>query len=61
MPSIIRSIPRPLVKANQWVIVISVALTWIFKVEWFLILPFLAGLIGIIFEFNPIMQIAKCF
>jgi hypothetical protein len=57
----IRSIPRPLVKTNQWVIVISVVLTWVFSMEWFLLLPLLAGLSGIVFKYNPVMNIAKLF
>ena len=57
----IRTIPRPLVKTNQWVIVISVVLTWVFSVEWFLLLPLLAGLSGIVFKYNPVMNIAKLF
>ncbi|WP_071394314.1 DUF4395 domain-containing protein [Bacillus tuaregi] len=56
-----RSIPRPLVKTNQSVIVISVLLTWITKMEWILLIPFLAGLSGILFGYNPIMQLAKKF
>jgi membrane associated rhomboid family serine protease len=57
----IRSIPRPLVKTNQWVIVISVLLTWVSGQEWFLLLPFISGVLGLLYGFNPIMQIAKRF
>jgi hypothetical protein len=57
----IRSIPRPLVKTNQWVIVISVVLTWVFSMEWFLLLPLLAGLSGIVFKYNPVMNVAILF
>ncbi|MCQ6275503.1 DUF4395 domain-containing protein [Bacillus sp. V3B] len=57
----IRSIPRPLVQTNQSVIVISVVLTWLTNSEWFLLIPLIAGLSGILFGFNPIMQIAKRF
>jgi hypothetical protein len=57
----IRSIPRPLVKTNQWVIVISVLLTWVSGQEWFLLLPFVSGVLGLLYGFNPIMQIAKRF
>jgi membrane associated rhomboid family serine protease len=56
-----RSIPRPLVKTNQWVIVISVLITWLSGQEWFLLIPFAAGLMGLLFGFNPIMQITKLF
>lgn len=57
----VRSIPRPLVKTNQWVIVISVVLTWVFHQEGFLLIPFISGLFGLLFGFNPVMQIAKLF
>jgi membrane associated rhomboid family serine protease len=57
----IRSIPRPLVKTNQSVIVISVLLTWITGSEWLLLVPLISGLLGLIFGFNPIMQFAKLF
>ena len=57
----IRSIPRPLVKTNQSVIVISVVLTWMSGLEWLLLVPFLSGLFGLLFRFNPIMQFAKLF
>jgi hypothetical protein len=57
----IRSIPRPLVRTNQWVIVLSVVLTWISGIEWLLLIPLLAGLSGLLFGFNPIMQFAKLF
>ncbi|QIZ06881.1 DUF4395 domain-containing protein [Priestia megaterium] len=56
-----RSIPRPLVRTNQWVIFISVVLTWISGFEWFLLVPFISGLLGLLFGFNPVMQIAKLF
>lgn len=57
----IRSIPRPLVRTNQSVIVISVLLTWISGIEWLLLIPFISGLSGLLFGFNPIMQFAKLF
>jgi hypothetical protein len=61
MTNQLRSIPRPLVRTNQWVIVLSVVLTWVSNMEWFLLIPFLAGLSGLIFGYNPIMQLAKVF
>jgi hypothetical protein len=61
MPETIRSIPRPLVKTNQWVIVLSVILTWLTGTPWLLLIPFTAGLSGIVFGYNPIMQFAKRF
>lgn len=61
MTETVRSIPRPLVKTNQWTIVLSVVLTWLSGQEWFLLVPFVAGMSGLLFGFNPIMQIAKLF
>jgi hypothetical protein len=55
------SILRPLVKTNQWVIVLSVLITWITGREVFLLVPLVAGLSGILFKYNPIMHIAKRF
>jgi hypothetical protein len=57
----VRSIPRPLVKANQWVIVISVLFTWITGQEWILLVPLICGLLGLFLGFNPIMHLAKKF
>jgi hypothetical protein len=57
----IRSIPRPLVRTNQWVIVLSVVLTWVSGLEWLLLIPLLSGLSGLLFGFNPVMQLAKQF
>ncbi|MEH7414996.1 DUF4395 domain-containing protein [Neobacillus drentensis] len=61
MADYIRSIPRPLVKTNQWVIVLSVVFTWVSGIEWLLLIPLLSGLSGLLFGFNPIMQLAKLF
>ncbi|MGG3574508.1 DUF4395 domain-containing protein [Bacillus gobiensis] len=53
--------PRPLVRTNQWVIVLSVLTAWIFSQPWFLAIPLISGLLGLFFGFNPIMRIAKLF
>ena len=45
----VRSVPRPLVRTNQWFIVVSVLFTWITKQEWILAIPILAGLMGLFF------------
>ncbi|MDN4522890.1 DUF4395 domain-containing protein [Fictibacillus fluitans] len=55
------SIPRPLVKLNQWFIVLSVAAFWITGAHWLLLLPLAAGLSGLLFRYNPIMQLGKQF
>lgn len=55
------AIPRPLVRTNQWFIFLSVAATWITGQAWILLLPLTAGLLGIFFNFNPVMSVAKFF
>ena len=61
MTTKIRSIPQPLVRTNQWFIVISVVSAWFTGFEWILSLPLLAGLSGILFGYNPIMRAARRF
>jgi hypothetical protein len=56
-----RAIPRPLVRTNQWFIVICVAAAWISGQYWLLALPLAAGLLGLMFAFNPVMRLAKQF
>lgn len=55
------SVPRPLVRTNQWFIVISVVATWLSGQAWVLALPLAAGLGGLFFKFNPVMRFAKLF
>lgn len=55
------SIPRPLVTTNQWVIVISVLLTWLTGFYWLLLLPLIAGLLGVLANYNPVVQLGKLF
>ncbi|WP_430509763.1 DUF4395 domain-containing protein [Gottfriedia solisilvae] len=55
------SIPLPLVRTNQWTIVLSVLLTLFTGVYWFLLIPLISGLGGLFFQFNPVMRIAKTF
>ena len=57
----VRSVPRPLVRLNQWFIFLSVVVTWASGIEWILALPLLAGIMGLVFGFNPIMQAGKLF
>lgn len=61
MPVKIRSIPRPLVRTNQWVIFLSVVTALGTGQEWILALPLIAGLLGLLFNFNPVMRMAKLF
>jgi len=55
------SIPRPLVRTNQWVILLSVIFTWITGQAWLLAIPLVANSLGFFFGFNPIMRLAKLF
>ena len=55
------SIPRPLVRVNQWTIFLSVILTWVTGQYWLLAIPLVANLLGIFTGFNPIMQLGKLF
>lgn len=61
MAQVMKFIPRPLVRVNQWFIVLSVLFTWVTNQEWLLFLPLIAGLSGLLFQFNPIMRVAKLF
>ncbi len=56
-----QSIPRPLVRANQWVIVLSVILTLITDMYWILAIPLISGILGVAFDYNPVMRAAKIF
>jgi hypothetical protein len=56
-----RFIPRPLVRTNQWFIIACVILTWVTGIVWVLGAPLIAGLLGLLFHFNPVMRFAKQF
>ncbi|ANC76424.1 hypothetical protein ABE65_006260 [Fictibacillus phosphorivorans] len=55
------SIPRPLVRTNQWFIFLSTLATWLTGQPWFLLLPLVAGLLGMFVDYNPIMKAAAFF
>ncbi|MEY9864840.1 CHASE2 domain-containing sensor protein [Peribacillus sp. B2I2] len=61
MTSEIRTIPRPLVRTNQWIILLSVATALLTGQIWILAIPLAAGLLGLFFNFNPVMRLAKLF
>ncbi len=56
-----QNIPRPLVRANQWVIVISVIAFMITRQSVLLLPPLLSGLYSLFLNVHPIMEIAKRF
>ncbi|WP_227397313.1 DUF4395 domain-containing protein [Jeotgalibacillus aurantiacus] len=55
------SIPRPLVRVNQFTIVLSVVAAWLTGIHALILIPLIAGLGGILFDFNPVMRGAKVF
>lgn len=55
------SIPRPLVRANQAVIVACVAASWLTGRHALLVIPLAAGLFGVLLGYNPVMRIARLF
>lgn len=55
------SIPQPLVRTNQWFLVLCVLSAWITKQEWILAIPLIAGILGLAIDFNPVMRFAKLF
>ncbi len=54
-------IPRPLVRLNQWTILLSVILTWLTGVSWILAIPLAANLLGVLVNFNPIIRCGRLF
>ena len=55
------SIPRPLVRFNQWTILLSVILTWITGFYWILLLPLIANLSAVVLKINPIIKFGRLF
>ncbi|QBO36343.1 DUF4395 domain-containing protein [Periweissella cryptocerci] len=55
------SVPRPLVRTNQATIVITVLLTWLTGWYALLLIPFVAGIGGIFFNYNFVIRFAKRF
>lgn len=56
MNRIPRSVPRPLIRLNQSVIVATVVLNWLTGWHWLLALPLTAGLLGLLFDYNPVIR-----
>ena len=56
-----QNIPRPLVRANQWVIVISVIAFMFTRQAALLLIPLLSGLYSLFLNVHPIMEITKRF
>ncbi|HLG26846.1 MAG TPA: DUF4395 domain-containing protein [Paenisporosarcina sp.] len=56
-----KTIPKPLVLANQWTIVVSVVLSLITQTAWILLIPLISCLLGLLAGFNPILAVVKNF
>jgi len=59
--SLPHAIPRPLVRLNQWTILLSVIFTWITGIVWILAIPLAANLLGVLCNYNPIISSGKLF
>jgi hypothetical protein len=56
-----KTIPKPLVLANQWTIVVSVVLSLITQTAWILLIPLISCLLGLLAGVNPILAVVKKF
>ena len=66
MTSRTASIPKPLVRANQTVIVVSVLISWVLSAWlegffWILLIPYLSGLSALVLGVNPVFKITRRF
>ncbi|MED3794581.1 DUF4395 domain-containing protein [Niallia alba] len=61
MTDLVKTIPLPLVRTNQWVIFLSVLLSLVLQQYWIMLIPLIAGLSGLLFQWNPIMKVASLF
>ncbi|WP_445486497.1 DUF4395 domain-containing protein [Niallia sp. 03133] len=61
MTAVLKTIPLPLVRTNQWFIFSATIISLLSKQYWILAIPLIAGLFGLLFHWNPIMNIAKLF
>ncbi len=57
----LKTIPKPLVLANQWTIVVSVVLSLITQTVWILLIPLISCVLGLLAGFNPILAVVKKF
>lgn len=53
-------IPRPLVRANQWTILLCTVASW-FVSPWLLLIPLVCNVGGLLFNFNPVIKIGRLF
>lgn len=53
-------IPRPLVRANQWTILLCTVASW-FVSPLLLLIPLVCNVGGLLFNFNPVIKIGRLF
>lgn len=53
-------IPRPLVRANQWTILLCTVASW-FISPWLLLIPLVCNVGGLLFNVNPVIKIGRLF
>ncbi|MCZ8537007.1 DUF4395 domain-containing protein [Paenisporosarcina quisquiliarum] len=56
-----RTIPKPLVLANQWTIALSVVISLITQSAWILFIPLVSCLLSLFTGFNPVLALVKQF
>ena len=56
-----KTIPKPLVMANQWTIVLSVIIALLTQSAWILLIPLIANLSSLVTGFHPILILVKRF
>ena len=56
-----KTIPKPLVIANQWTIVFSVIIALLTQTAWILLIPLIANLSSLLTGFHPILALIKRF
>ncbi|WP_186670787.1 DUF4395 domain-containing protein [Sporosarcina sp. BP05] len=54
-----KTIPKPLVMANQWTIVLAVIIALLTQSAWILFIPLIANLLSLLTEFHPILVLVK--
>lgn len=56
-----KTLPKPLVTFNQWFILTSVILSLATGLYFLMGLPLFAGLVGLLFKWNPALSVARKF
>ena len=56
-----KTIPKPLVLANQWTIVLTVIIALLTQTAWILLIPLITNLSSLLTGFHPILTLVKRF